>query len=219
MVTPLLIIPVLLLPAFGAGAWEEEPVLEFVIAYNPLIRAHQAVTREYAPPKTGRWLLEHTTVFARSSTGASSTVSEDGSTTTTSPSTVGIQVTIPLASPREKRAFAEKALQEVTKIDEIRRQVIADLAQLRAHEADLEAAQERWRFFKQKSEWLQGRIDQGLEGGVDVLWENSQKLNGEAADIKRLTLLIAAQRQQVARYAGDEWRGLLAYLEGKKAPP
>jgi len=34
-----------------------------------------------------------------------------------------------------------------------------------------------------------------------------------------LTHLIAAQRQLVARYAGDEWRVLLKYLEGKGKLP
>jgi hypothetical protein len=44
--------------SFCAWAWEEEQVLEFVTAYNPLIRAHQAVTKEYAPSNTARWLME-----------------------------------------------------------------------------------------------------------------------------------------------------------------
>jgi len=202
-----------------AWAWEEEQVLEFVTAYNPLIRAHQAVTKEYAPSNTARWLMEHTTVFARSSTGTSTSVSESGDTTTTSPSTVGIQINIPLSSPKERRELAEKALQEATKIDEIRRRVITDLAQLRTHEADLAGAEQRWKFFKDKSDDIEERITGGLEGDINVLWDNTQKLNGEAADITRLTHLIAAQRQLVARYAGDEWRKLLAYLEGKGKLP
>ena len=43
--------------------------------------------------------MEHTSVFVRAASGTSSTVSESGDTTTSSPLTVGIQVNIPLASP------------------------------------------------------------------------------------------------------------------------
>lgn len=219
MVTRWLIVLIVLLTSFSAWAWEEEQALEFIFAYNPLIRAQQTLTKEYALPTTGRWLLEHTTVFARSSTGTSTSVSENGDTTTTSPSTIGIQINIPLSSPKERREMAEKSLQEAAKLDEIRRQVITDMAQLRTHEADLLAAKQRWKFFKDKSDDIEDRIKKGLEGDINVFWDNTQKLNTEGADIMRLEHLIAAQRQLVARYAGDEWRKLLAYLEGKGKLP
>ncbi|MDS4042485.1 MAG: hypothetical protein RKP20_15090, partial [Candidatus Competibacter sp.] len=39
-------------------------------------------------------------------------------------------------------------------------------------------------------------------------------LYAEAAAVKRLELLIAAQRRQVAHHAGDQWQPLLDYLSG-----
>jgi hypothetical protein len=39
------------------------------------------------------------------------------------------------------------------------------------------------------------------------------------AEITRSKLLIAAQRRKIAQYAGDQWKMLLAYLEGKGRLP
>ena len=85
-------------------------------------------------------MLEHTSVYARAASGASSTVSDGGETTTSDPLTVGIQVTIPLASPRERREFAAQALAKATRIDPVRNRALADLAQLREREAERAAA-------------------------------------------------------------------------------
>jgi hypothetical protein len=79
----------------GAGAWEEELVLEYILAYNPLIQAQRTVTDQYQPPATWRKLLEHTAIYARAATGTSTSVSQGGETTVSTPMTVGIQVTIP----------------------------------------------------------------------------------------------------------------------------
>ena len=177
MVTRGLIAGLLFPLSVCAWAWEEDQVLEFVTAYNPLIRAHQAVTKEYMPSNAGRWLMEHTTVFARSSTGTSTSVSESGDTTTTSPSTVGIQINIPLSSPKERRELAEKSLQEATRIDEIRRRVITDLAQLRTHEADLAAAKQRW-----GKDSLAGRTI-AVQGAGKVAWYLCQHLKQEGAKL------------------------------------
>ena len=62
---------------------------------------------------------------------------------------------------------------------------------------------------------MQERIRKGYEGDVEKLWETAQKQNAEAASLKRLDLLIAAQRRQVAHHAGDQWQPLLDYLSGK----
>ncbi len=52
------------------------------------------------------------------------------------------------------------------------------------------------------------------------LWETAQRQNAEAAAVKRLDLLIDAQRRQVAHYAGEHWQPLLDYLSGQlKALP
>jgi hypothetical protein len=152
----------------------------------------------------------------RAASGTSSTVSEGGDTTTSSPMTVGIQVNIPLASPREQREYAQQALAEATRIDEVRGRALTDLAKLRELEAERAAVRERLDFQKSKADWVQERIKKGYEGDVDKLWESAQKQNAEAAALKKLDLLLDAQRRQVAHYAGEQWQPLLEYLSGKR---
>jgi hypothetical protein len=148
----------------------------------------------------------------RAASGGSSTVSEGGDTTTTSPMTVGIQVNIPLSSPKEQREFSQQALAEATRIDEVRSRVLVDLAKLRELEAERAAIQERLGFYRSKADWLQERIKKGYEGDIEKLWEAAQKQNSEAAAVKRLDLLLTAQRRQVAHLAGDHWEPLFNYL-------
>ena len=198
-----------------AQAWEEEPALAFILAYHPVVQAQRQATASYQPSSLTRRVLEHTAFYVRAASGASSTVSEGGDTTTTSPMTVGIQVNIPLASPREQREYAQQALAEATRIDEVRSRALTDLAKLRELEAERAAGQERLDFHQSKADWVQERLKKGFEGDVEKLWETAQKQNTEAAAIKRLDLLIAAQRRQVAHYAGEQWQPLLDYLSGK----
>ena len=198
-----------------AAAWEEEPALGFIVAHSPLRQAQRAVVAAYQPPSLTRRVLEHTSVYVRAASGTSSTTSESGDTTTSDPMTVGIQVNIPLASPRERREFAQQALAEATRIDEVRNRALTDLGKLRELEAERAAVRERLDFQKSKADWVQDRIKKGYEGDVEKLWESAQKQNTEAAAIKRLELLIAAQRRQVAHYAGEQWQPLLDYLSGQ----
>ena len=204
----------LLWPAL-AGAWEEEPALAFILAYHPVVAAQRQATASYQLPTLTRRVLEHTSVFVRAASGTSSTTSESGDTTTSDPLTVGIQVNIPLASPREQREFAQQALAEATRIDEVRGRALTDLAKLRELEAEQAAVRERLDFHQSKADWVQERIKKGFEGDVEKLWESAQKQNTEAASVKRLDLLIAAQRRQAAHYAGEQWQLLLDYLSGK----
>jgi len=125
----------LLLP-IQAWAWEEEPALAFIVAHSPLLQAQRAVVAAYQPPSLTRRVMEHTSFYVRAASGTSSTVSESGDTTTSSPLTVGIQVNIPLASPREQREFTQQALAEATRIDEVRGRALTDLAKLRELEAE-----------------------------------------------------------------------------------
>ena len=204
----------LLWPAL-AGAWEEEPALAFIVAHSPLLQAQRAVVAAYRPPTLTRRVMEHTSVFVRAASGTSSTTSESGDTTTSDPLTVGIQLNIPLASPREQREYAQQALAESVRIDEVRSRALTDLAKLRELEAERAAVRERLDFQKSKADWVQDRIKKGYEGDVEKLWETAQKQNTEAAAIKRLDLLIAAQRRQVAHHAGEKWKPLFDYLSGK----
>lgn len=205
---------VLLWPALAA-AWEEEPALAFILAYHPVVVAQRQVATAYQPPSLTRRVLEHTAFYVRAASGTSTTVAEGGDTTTSSPMTVGIQVNIPLSSPREQREYAQQALAEATRIDEVRNRALTDLGKLRELEAERAAGQERLDFHQSKADWVQERLKKGFEGDVEKLWETAQKQNTEAAALKRLELLIAAQRRQVAHYAGEQWPLLLDYLSGK----
>ena len=208
----------LLWPALAA-AWEEEPTLAFILAHNPVVIAQRQATEAYQPPSLTRRVMEHTSFYVRAASGTSTTVSEGGDTTTSDPMTVGIQVNIPLSSPKEQREFTQQALAEATRIDEVRGRALTDLSKLRELEAERAAAQERLDFHKNKADWMQERIKKGFEGDVEKLWEAAQKQNTEAAAAKRLDLLLDAQRRQVAHYAGEQWEPLLGYLSGKGKLP
>jgi hypothetical protein len=208
------LLALLLWPAL-AGAWEEEQALAFIVAHSPLLQAQRAVVSAYQPPGLGRRVLEHTSVFVRAASGTSSTVSETGDTTVTTPVTVGIQLNIPLASPKERREFAQQALAEATRIDEVRGRALTDLAKLRELESERAAVRERLNFQKAKADWVQERIKKGYEGDVEKLWATAQQQNAEAAAVKRPELLIAAQRRQVSHHAGEQWSPLFDYLSGK----
>lgn len=197
-------------------AWEEEPALAYILAYHPVVTAQHRATAAYQPPKLGRQLLEHTSVFVRAASGTSTTVSETGDTTTSDAVTVGIQLNIPLASPREKREYAQQALAEATRIDEVRGRALTDMAKLRELEAERAAVGERLNFHRSKSDWVQERIKKGYEGDVEKLWATAQQQNTEAASLKRVELLIDAQRRQIAHQAGEQWQPLLEYLSGKR---
>ena len=210
----LLVLLVLLWPALAA-AWEEEPALGFIVAHSPLLQAQRAVVASYQPPTLTRRVMEHTSVFVRAASGTSSTVSETCDTTTSEPVTVGIQLNIPLASPKEQREYAQQALAEATRIDEVRGRALTDLVKLRELEAERAAVRERLDFQKPKADWVQERIRKGYEGDVEKLWETAQKQNAEAAAVKRLDWLLDAQRRQVAHHAGEKWSPLFDYLSGK----
>ena len=177
----------LLWPAL-ALAWEEEPALAFIVAHSPLLQAQRAVVASYRPPGIGRRVLEHTSVFVRAASGTSSTVSDTGDTITTTPVTVGIQLNIPLASPREQREYAQQVLAESVRIDEIRGRALTDLAKLRELEAERAAVRERLDFHRSKADWVQDRIKKGYEGDIEKLWATAQQQNAEAAAVKRLDL-------------------------------
>lgn len=204
----------LLWPAL-ASAWDEEQALAFIVAHSPLLQAQHALVASYQPPKFSRRLIEHTSVFVRAASGASATVSETGDTTTADAVTVGVQINIPLASPREQREYAQQTLAEATRIDEVRGRALTDLAKLRELEAERAAVGERLGFHKSKADWVQERIKKGYEGDIEKLWATAQQQNTEAASAKRLDLLIDAQRRQVAHHAGERWQPLFEYLSGK----
>ena len=193
-----------------ALAWEEEPALAFILAYHPVVAAQRSATASYQPPGTLRRVLEHTSVYVRAASGTSSTVSDSGDTTTSDPMTVGIQVNIPLASPRERREYAQQALAEATRIDEVRSRALTDLAKLRELEAERAAVRARLDFQKSKADWVQERIGKGYEGDVEKLWESAQ--TAEHRSRRRPAAGPAARRP--APPGGPLRRGPLATAAG-----
>jgi hypothetical protein len=204
--------PVLLLALPWRGPGRRKQAIAFILAWHPVVAAQRTVAAPTSRPVADRRVMEHTSFYVRAASGTSSTVSEGGDTTTSSPMTVGIQVNIPLSSPKEQREFAQQALSEATRIDEVRSRALVDLAKLRELEAERAALQERLGFYRAKADWFQERIKKGYEGDVEKLWESAQKQNSEAAAVKRLDLLLTAQRRQVAHLAGDHWEPLFNYL-------
>jgi len=69
-------------------------------------------------------------------------------------------------------------------------------------------------FFQKKSLWVKERIDQGYASDMDKLWTLGEKINTEDALVAKNTLQSQTQRHRLARYAGDKWKVLLAYLSG-----
>ena len=193
-------------------AWEEQRVLEYIMAHSPLLRAYRVVTTEYTP-KESTWdrVLEYTSVYGRAGAGGTDFISGEDDPFVLQ---AGVQINIPIASTKERREQALKAVEETRAIDEIRGKALADIARLRQHEADLAASEQRLEFYEDKSGWLQKRQKKGYED-LSVLWDIGQKLNEERAAAERLRVLVASQRYQVANYAGERWEELLGYLEGK----
>ncbi|MEA3276494.1 MAG: hypothetical protein U9Q81_14640 [Pseudomonadota bacterium] len=185
----------LFFPALAWG-WEEQQVLEFIMAHNPLLRAYRVVTTEYTPRESVMdRVMEYTSVYGRA--GAGGTDFRD------QPFIVqaGVQLSIPLASTKEKREFAMKAVEETRAMDEIRGKALVEIAELRQNEADLQSTETRLKFYEDKSAWLQKRVKDGYEE-VDALWSIGQQLHEERAGTERLRTLVASQQYQLANYAG-----------------
>jgi hypothetical protein len=193
--------------------WDEQQVLTFILAHSPVLRAYGVVTKEYTPSTPMQRVLEHTSVFARLSPaeigGAQTTT--DGNFLASSGSTIGLQLSIPLASRKEEREHALKALDEIRAVEQLRTAVLQDLGVLRQHEADYQATQLRIALWKDKSSWAQQRVSTGYDD-VTGLWDVAQKLNEEKANISKLGLAITSQQHKVASYAGESWQELLDML-------
>jgi hypothetical protein len=208
----------LLSPAI-ANAWEEQQALEFILAHSPVLRAYGIVTREYTPSKPMRRVLEHTSVFARLSPSeiGSTQTTTDGNFLASAGSTVGVQLSIPLASRKEEREHALKALDEIKAVKQLRATVLQDLGVLRQHEVDYQATQLRIALWKDKSGWAQQRVSTGYDD-VTGLWDVAQKLNEEKTNLGKLSLAITSQQHRVAAYAGEGWQELLDILRAGKDP-
>ncbi len=208
MVIRLVIIVALFLP-LQVIAWEDEAVLSFINQVNPLIKAQKNVSNTFTKPDALTWALRNTSLTGRLGFG--------GTDFRDDPYTVlgGLQINIPLSSIKEEREQAIKLVSEVKAMDTINGKVIADIVKMRTLEAELAASEVRRKFLKEKAKWLKQRIEQGYSSEMNELWSIGSKLNTEDALIAKVDVLAKTQRYKLAKYAGTEWKTLLAYLEGQ----
>ncbi len=195
-----------------ARAWEEQRVLEFVLSNNPVVMAQRTVTDRFTPPSgVMDRMREYTSAYGRAGVGGTDFLSGEDQPFILQ---AGVQISIPLASTKERREHALKYVEETRALAELRSKALANIASLRQHEADLGASEVRLEFYESKSGWLQQRVKDGFSDSVE-LWDMGQKLHEERAAAQRLRTLAASARYQLASYAGEQWQVLLAYLEGK----
>ena len=190
-------------------AWEDDKVLSFISQANPIIIAQRNVTKAYAKPDSLTWALQNTAISGRIGAG--------GTDFRNDPYTAygGVQISIPLSSIKEEREQALKLVAEAKEIDDLHTKVILDIAQLRTLESELASSEVRRKFLKEKAAWLKQRLDEGYSSEMEELWTIGSKLNDEDALIAKVNVLANTQRYKLARYAGNDWQVLLAYLEGK----
>jgi hypothetical protein len=198
-----------LLWPFQVIAWEDDKVLSFISHANPIIQAQHNVTKAYAKPDSVTWALQNTSISGRLGFG--------GTDFRDTPYTAygGLQISIPLSSIKEDREQALKVVAEAKEMDDISTKVIMDIAQLRTLESEIAASEVRRKFLKEKAAWLKQRMDEGYSSEMDALWTIGSNLNEEDALIAKVDVLANTQRYKLAKYAGAEWKTLLAYLEGK----
>jgi len=191
-----------------AIAWDDARVLEFIANTNSVILSQHQVSEVYAVPSALNYVLENTTFSGKAGLG--------GTDFRETPYTVygGLQFNIPLSSRKEEREQAIKQVAENKAIDSINTSVMTDMAKLRLLESELEASSVRREFLKKKAKWVQDRIDKGYSSEVDKLWTLAEKINTEDALVAKNTLQSQTQRHRLARYAGEKWKVLLAYLSG-----
>ncbi|MGH8612417.1 MAG: hypothetical protein ACREYF_10345 [Gammaproteobacteria bacterium] len=170
----------------AALAWEEQKVLDLILASSPILGAYRVVTSEYTPSTPMQRVLEQTSVFARLSPSeiGSTQATSDGNFLSSSGSTVGLQLSIPLTSRKEEREHALKALDEIKAIEQLRAAVLQDLGVLRQHEADHHATHQRIALYQDKSGWAQQRVSTGYDDVIG-LWDIAQRLNEEKANAEQ----------------------------------
>jgi len=204
-----LCLSILLVFPFKIMAWEDEAVLSFISQVNPLILAQRNVSSTFEKPSAMTWALRNTSLSGRLGFG--------GTDFRDDPYTVfsGLQINIPLSSIKEEREQAMKLVSEAKAVDSIHSKVIGDISTLRTLESELAASGVRRKFLKEKAAWIKKRIEQGYSSEMNELWAIGSKLNTEDALIAKVDVLSTTQRYKLAKYAGAEWKALLAYLNGQ----
>ncbi len=200
---------VALIMPFRVMAWDDDTVLSFISRSNPIIQAQHHVTQTYAKPNAVTWALQNTSLSAR--LGYGGTEFRDDPYTAYG----GLQFNIPLSSVKEEREQALKLVAEAKESADMGAKVIMDMAQLRSMESELAASEVKRKFLKEKAAWIKQRIDEGYSSEMSQLWDIGGKLNDEDAVVAKINVLANTQRYKLAKYAGGDWKTLLAYLEGK----
>lgn len=217
------ILGAVLIPS-AVGAWENQTVLRFITETNPIIQAQHVVVSAHRVPSALQSVLDHTHVVARLGGVMTPLIAADdvvaaGSTKTAGVTAFGgIQVRIPISSTEEEQQLAARHVELAKAIDQVKGQVLQDMAQLRSYEADLAGSRVRMKFYRDQMEWLKQRTEEGYSE-MEKLWTVGGKLNDEKAQVERLGILTDTQRHRLAQYAGEEWETLLAYLEGRQRLP
>jgi len=208
MINRLVVIVALLLP-LRVIAWEDEAVLSYISQVNPLILAQRNVSTTFEKPNALTWALRNTSLSGRLGFG--------GTDFRDDPYTVlgGLQINIPLSSIKEDREQAMKLVSEAKAMNDVSVKVIADIVKMRTLESELAASEVRRKFLKQKAKWIKQRIEKGYSSEMNELWTIGSKLNTEDALIAKVDVLAKTQRYKLSKYAGAEWKVLLAYLEGQ----
>jgi len=208
MINRLVVIVALLLP-LRVIAWEDEAVLSYISQVNPLILAQRNVSTTFEKPNALTWALRNTSLSGRLGFG--------GTDFRDDPYTVlgGLQINIPLSSIKEDREQAMKLVSEAKAMNDVSVKVIADIVKMRTLESELAASEVRRKFLKQKAKWIKQRIEKGYSSEMNELWTIGSKLNSEDALIAKVDVLAKTQRYKLSKYAGVEWKVLLAYLEGQ----
>ena len=208
MINRLVVIVALLLP-LRVIAWEDEAVLSYISQVNPLILAQRNVSTTFEKPNALTWALRNTSLSGRLGFG--------GTDFRDDPYTVlgGLQINIPLSSIKEDREQAMKLVSEAKAMNDVSVKVIADIVKMRTLESELAASEVRRKFLKQKAKWIKQRIEKGYSSEMNELWTIGSKLNSEDALIAKVDVLAKTQRYKLSKYAGAEWKVLLAYLEGQ----
>lgn len=192
-----------------ALSWEDDAVLEFISRTNQLLQAHRNVTQAYAKPDTVNWVLQNSALVARLGAG--------GTDFSQSPYTAygGIQLNVPLSSVALEREQAIKRVAEQKEVTDMQANIILDITTLRTMESELAASDVRSKFLKEKGAWQKERVEKGYSSEVDQLWVIGANLNAEDALVAKYAIQVKTQRYKLARYAGEDWKTLLKYLEGK----
>lgn len=192
-----------------AFSWEEDTVLSYINRVNPLLQAHRNVTQAYAKPDAINWVLQNSALVARLGAG--------GTDFSQSPYTAygGIQLNVPLSAVALEREQAIKRVAEQKEVHDMQTNIILDITTLRTMESELEASEVRSKFLKEKAAWQKKRVEEGYSSELDQLWVIGANLNAEDALVAKYAIQVKTQRYKLARYAGEDWKTLLKYLEGK----